>query len=333
MWSNIHDDKISAQSAYWSLLQRVRASQEFTATLAWLGTVYVGLSLYLAGELTLGTVAAVGSWASFVLARTRSVSESVSSLLLLRTHFARIEDVVRAPKTAPAHLTADTPSPGETAKPIVGMTDAWFRYDDFSPWVLKGCSIHVTRGSWIGIRGPSGTGKSTFGKVLLGLLESSSGAVNRSSPTLDVGAGVVTQNDVLLSGSVLDNICFFDIDPDIERARECAKISCAHDFVVTLPMQYGAIVGRKGVGLSAGQAQRILLARALYKYRGLLVLDEFSSNFDNSLEKRVLANLRNEDLTIVMIAHRTRVIDMCSQVYDMIDGKLFEVGQPSLQVV
>lgn len=153
-----------------------------------------------------------------------------------------------------------------------------------------------------------------------------------SSQTPGGIAGVVSQNDVLLSGSVLDNICFFDVDPDIERARECAKIACAHDFVSSLPMKYSAIIGRKGVGLSAGQAQRVLLARALYKYRSLLVLDEFSSNFDDALEERVLANLRSEELTVVMIAHRSRVIAACSVAYDMIDGKLLDISHPNLRV-
>lgn len=327
MWTNVHNEKVDAQSSYWSLLQRVRASQEFATTLTWLATLYVGLSLYLSEALTLGTVAAAGSWASFVLARARSVSESVSSMLLLKTHLARIEDVVRAPKIQPASLLATVSSPSREPTPRIGLADVWFRYDDFSPYVLKGCSLQVTPGSWIGIRGQSGAGKSTLGKVLLGLLEPSSGRVDQPSPAREISAGVVSQNDVLLSGSVLDNICFFDVDPDVERAERCARICCAHDFIETLPMKYGAIIGRKGVGLSAGQAQRILLARALYKYRGLLVLDEFTSNFDDELEERVLTNMRSEGLTIVMIAHRARAIAACSTVYDMVDGRLECISQ------
>ena len=125
-------------------------------------------------------------------------------------------------------------------------------------------------------------------KVMLGLLEPTAGEVLIDGmPLATFGArafrdhaGVVMQDDHLLSGSITDNICFFDENFDHERMQECARIACVHDDIMRMPMSYDSLIGDMGSSLSGGQRQRILLARALYRQPTLLFMDEGTSNLD-----------------------------------------------------
>jgi len=328
-WRNVHEDVSQAQSAYWNYRNSLAAAQELIVNITWLMTIYLAMRSHLSGGLTLGLVAATASWASFVLTRARDVGQGVLAATLFKTHVARVEDVVRAPKGKGhvENLVKDTAA-CLSAQPL-GLEAVAFRYDDFSPWVLSDCSLQVDPGSFVAITGGSGSGKTTLTKLLLGLQEPHAGVVTAgslrgadASALIRRDAGVVMQNDVLNSGSILDNISFFAPDPDLNLARECAKISGAHAFIESLPMKYGAVVGRRGLGLSAGQVQRILLARALYREPKVLMLDEFSSNLDEALERDVLANLKAMPMTIIAVAHRPQVIDVSTHIYELKDGQL-----------
>jgi ATP-binding cassette subfamily B protein RaxB len=138
-------------------------------------------------------------------------------------------------------------------------------------------------------------------------------------------SAVVMQNDTLLMGSIIENISFFDIEPDLELARKCARLCYIDEFIESLPMKYDSIIGRAGQGLSAGQLQRLLLARALYRQPSILLLDEFSSNMDERLERDLLFNLRKLNITVLSIAHRRQVIDFCTQLYEFSVGQLIPV--------
>ncbi len=327
MWQNVHEDVSKAQSFYWGFRSIIGVVQDLIVNATWLASTYLGIRLQISGHLSLGMVAATTSWSVFILNRTKSVNEGLLSANLLKTHIARVEDLIRAPKVA---RTGELNCSGRdhVGKVLeIGLSQVSFRYSDLTPLILRDCSLQVPTGAWIGITGPSGTGKSTLTKLILGLLEPTSGEAFaddlegvQAVELIRRRAGVVMQGDVLITGSVLDNISFFDIDPDIDLAMRCAKVSCIHDFIEALPMRYNANVGRKGLGLSAGQAQRILLARALYKSRGLLILDEFSSNLDEDVEATILANLRQMEVTLVAIAHRHQVIAACSDVYRLVEG-------------
>src|ERR1051325_1519970 len=115
------------------------------------------------------------------------------------------------------------------------------------------------------------------------------------------------QEDQLLSGSIADNICFFDPGYDQERMMECARMAGVHDEIMTMPMTYNSLIGDMGSSLSSGQKQRVLLARALYRQPKILFLDEGTAHLDTDKEKQITAMLRHLKMPRVSVSHRPEI--------------------------
>ncbi len=174
-------------------------------------------------------------------------------------------------------------------------------------------------------------------KVMLGLLEPTDGEVLIDGlPLGTFGArafrdhvGVVMQDDQLLSGSIADNICFFDHGLDHAHMQHCAELACVHDDIMRMPMSYDSLIGDMGSSLSGGQRQRILLARALYRRPRLLFMDEGTSHLDTMIEARVNMAVCGLGLTRIIIAHRPETIASASRRITIMNGRLQEeVAQP-----
>jgi ATP-binding cassette subfamily B protein RaxB len=151
-------------------------------------------------------------------------------------------------------------------------------------------------------------------------------------PDLGIGnvrrqLGAVMQEDVLLTGSLGDNITFFDAHPDEARGEACARLARIHDDIVRMPMGYQTLVGDLGTGLSGGQKQRLLLARALYKQPKVLVLDEATSHLDVGNERAVTQALAQMQLTRLVIAHRPETIAGAERVVLVEQGKVVEIAR------
>src|SRR5213082_846425 len=151
---------------------------------------------------------------------------------------------------------------------------------------------------------------------MLGLLEPTAGEILIDGvPLATVGArayrenvGAVMQEDQLLSGSLADNICFFDLVYDQNRMIECAQLAGIHDEIMTMPMTYNSLIGDMGTSLSGGQKQRVLLARALYRRPKILFLDEGTAHLDVDNEKAINERLRHLEMTRVSVAHRPGMV-------------------------
>jgi ATP-binding cassette subfamily B protein RaxB len=158
---------------------------------------------------------------------------------------------------------------------------------------------------------------------MLGLLEPTSGEVLIDGiPMTTIGAqayrqqvGAVMQEDQLLSGSIADNICFFDSAYDQDRMIECARLAGVHDEIMAMPMTYNSLIGDMGSSLSGGQKQRVLLARALYRQPKLLFLDEGTAHLDTEREAEVYRNLRGLQITRINVAHRPGMSSAADQVF------------------
>jgi ATP-binding cassette subfamily B protein RaxB len=135
------------------------------------------------------------------------------------------------------------------------------------------------------------------------------------------------QEDALLTGSLADNISFFDTHPDPDRIRQCAALAQFHDDIARMPMGYQTLVGDLGSGLSGGQKQRLLLARALYKQPRVLALDEATSHLDVANERAVTAALAQLKLTRLVIAHRPETIAGALRVVQVRDGQVLELAR------
>jgi ATP-binding cassette, subfamily B, bacterial CvaB/MchF/RaxB len=163
--------------------------------------------------------------------------------------------------------------------------------------------------------GPSGGGKTTLVKIMLGLLEPTRGEVLIDGVALStIGprayrehVGAVMQEDLLLSGSIADNICFFDPSFDEQRMIKCAQLAGIHEEILAMPMTYNSLVGDMGSSLSGGQKQRIMLARALYRQAQILFLDEGTAHLDVENEKRINGSLKSLKMTRISVAHRPEI--------------------------
>jgi ATP-binding cassette subfamily B protein RaxB len=138
--------------------------------------------------------------------------------------------------------------------------------------------------------------------------------------------GTVLQDDALFSGSIGDNITFFDPHADEQWMEECAALAAVHDDIVAMPMGYNSLVGDMGTVLSGGQKQRVLMARALYKRPKILLLDEATSHLDVQREAEVNASIRSLRITRIIVAHRPETIACADRVVALVDGAVAEHG-------
>ena len=331
-WGNIRTKVENDRGHYGVYRQNFSSMLEVVMNVSWLVFAYVSIKDLLAGGITIGLFTAQLSWATYIINRLRDVVQGLSSLEALQSHVSRLEDILLSEQVS--HAFAKSPEPGSvphiTSKSRMGVHDVWFRYGKNDNWVLKGCSFTMAPGKVTAIAGQSGEGKTTVLKILLGLLEAQRGYVSLDGhpvhqellPFFRRQFGVVMQNDSLFMGSVVNNISFFDVTPDIDRVQECARLAGISPFIESLPMQYDSLIGRHGAGFSAGQIQRLLLARALYHEPRVLLLDEFTSNLDEGMERDILNNLRGLGIPILTIAHRPQVIAEADEIFWMQDGEL-----------
>jgi ATP-binding cassette subfamily B protein RaxB len=194
--------------------------------------------------------------------------------------------------------------------------------------VIENLNLTVEAGEAVTIVGPSGCGKTTLVKIMLGLLEPTSGEVLIDGVPLS-GIGIrayreqiaaVMQEDELLSGTMADNICFFDSGFDQQRMYQCAQLAGIHDDLMAMPMTYTSLVGDMGSCLSSGQKQRVLLARALYRRPKILFVDEGTAHVDVEMESHIYENLGSLELTMICIAHRPGVLAHSDKVFKLSGG-------------
>jgi ATP-binding cassette subfamily B protein RaxB len=194
--------------------------------------------------------------------------------------------------------------------------------------------LDIEPGSFVAITGPSGGGKTTLLKLLLGLHRPTSGTIDldghRADPELwrawRSHVGVVAQDDRLLSGTIADNIAFFDPDLDMKRVQEAAMAAQVHDDIMRAPMQYLGLVGDMGSTLSGGQRQRVLLARALYARPRILVLDEGTANLDEATEDTIADLVAKMPITRIVVAHRPALIRRADRILVVKDRRISEAS-------
>ncbi len=168
--------------------------------------------------------------------------------------------------------------------------------------------------------------------VVLGILPASAGDVliggvplSQLNGELRRSIGCVTQNDCLFAGSIADNISFCDASADQARVEECARLAAIHDEIAALPMAYNTLVGFLGSTLSAGQQQRVLLARALYARPCVLILDEATSHLDLKHERAVAARLKGLEITRILVAHRPETVAAADRIVRLERGRIVPV--------
>jgi ATP-binding cassette, subfamily B, bacterial CvaB/MchF/RaxB len=286
-----------------------------------------------AAVFTIGMLFAFISYKGQFTGRISALIDYAVQLKMLGLHSERLADIALAAPEKDATQGALPANDLAHLAPSLELRNVSFRYGEGEPWVLKNANLVIDAGQSVAVTGPSGAGKTTLLKLLLGLLPPSEGEVLYGGvPVRQLGLsnvrqriGTVMQEDVLLTGSLADNIAFFDVQPDQARAEACAKLAQVHGDIVKMPMGYHTLVGDLGTGLSGGQKQRVLLARALYKQPRVLALDEATSHLDLGNERAVTQALAQMRLTRLVIAHRPETIAGAQRVVQLKDGQVVEL--------
>ena len=219
----------------------------------------------------------------------------------------------------------------------ISINNIDFKYDPHAlKKTLEGVSFDIPEGKVTAIVGASGSGKTTLIKLMLGYYPVMSGTINIAGQNINKynlkwwrrHCGVVMQDGVIFSESIARNIAVDDGKIDVERLEQAAKIANIHEFVMGLPLKYNTIVGRDGVGLSQGQKQRILIARAVYKKPDFIFLDEATNALDARNERAIVENLDEfyKGRTVVVVAHRLSTVKNADQIIVVDGGKIVETG-------
>ena len=294
--------------------------------------LYLGAMLVISGEMTLGMLFAYQAYSGQFSGRISALISQFMSFKMLKLHLERLADIVH---TEPEIKAADA---GHAQAPVklkgaLELKNIYYRYGEQEPFVLNGVDLSIKPGEMIAITGASGGGKSTLLKIMLGLFQPTQGELRIDGIPLSVmgqqayrsGLGVIMQDDQLLSGSIADNISFFDPNLDMERLEICARAACIHQDILKNPMGYNSLVGDMGTTLSGGQKQRLMIARALYRKPRILFLDEGTANLDMATEHRIANVISRLPVTRIVIAHRPALIDIADRVLEMRDGTLIEL--------
>lgn len=212
----------------------------------------------------------------------------------------------------------------------ITLKDVSFSYD--KDFILEDTSFTIKKGDFIAIAGTSGVGKSTMLKLILGIIMPQQGEIylrlqNNSTLSIDMNArrlfAYVPQGNMILSGSLRDNIKFSNESASDEAIIHCAKLADIWNFICELPDGLDTQIGERGLGLSEGQVQRIAIARALLYDAPILLLDEATSALDEKTEKQVLENLKSlEGKTCIIISHKRAALEICNRVITICAGKI-----------
>lgn len=255
-----------------------------------------------------------------------AASNLISKLItykLLSVHLDRVGDIVKAEPDSFAESAHDYQ--GDIR---ITLDNVSFGYgSDMNP-VLNDVSLDIKQGQSIGFVGPSGGGKTTLMKLMLGLYEPSSGTVSIGGHVADKStwqawrkiSATLMQEDRLLSGSIEQNIAFFDPQVDKDKVMYAAQQACVAQDIERMPMGYQSLIGDMGSTLSGGQKQRILLARALYRDPKILFMDEGTANLDAQSEEDIADLIKSLPITKIIIAHRPALMRDVDEIFEVANG-------------
>ncbi len=216
----------------------------------------------------------------------------------------------------------------------IEMNNVYFRYEDNMPYVVDGLSLKIKSGEYIAIVGKTGCGKSTLVRLLLGFEKPEKGAIyydNKDINKIDLRSlrrkiGTVTQNGTLFTGDIYSNITISAPQLTLDEAWEAAEIAGIADDIREMPMGMQTLVLEGGGGISGGQKQRLMIARAIAPKPSVLIFDEATSALDNKTQKQVSEALDKLKCTRIVIAHRLSTIKNCDRILVLEGGKIIEDG-------
>ena len=297
-------------------------------------TTVIAAASVIDGQITLGMMLSI----QFIVGQLESPVEQllqfINSIQDVKLSLERINEVHRKKdeeKTGQATLTQEDLVAGIT------LDHVSFKYNALSDvYALRDIYCHIPHRKTTAIVGSSGSGKSTLLKLILGFYDATEGIVSvggkdvstlRKKPLREL-CGVVMQNGVIFSESIARNIAIEDGEIDYPRLEKAAAIAQLKDYIESLPLKYETVIGAQGMGLSQGQKQRILIARAIYKRPEVIILDEATNSLDATNESKISAALQEvcQNKTVIVVAHRLSTVKDADQIIVLDKGRIVEEG-------
>lgn len=311
-WSDLFFTQLNLSLRRGRLDALVSAVTTTIITLAPVLLLLIGGLLVIEDQISLGTMLALQGLAALFLAPMSRIIGQLQQLQLAYAYLERIGDVVDATPEAVefGDVTLDDFSGG------IEFRDVAFRYSSTDPDIVEDISLTIEPGSKVALVGATGSGKSTFAKMVLGLLRPTSGDIlydGHPQGELDIADlrsnfGAVIQSAAVFAGSIRSNIAFANPAMPLDDVVRATKLAGLHEDIAAMPMGYETVISESGTVLSGGQRQRLALARALATRPKTLVLDEATSHLDAITEAKVMENLAGLPGTKIVCAHRLSTI-------------------------
>lgn len=333
-WEDTQVDLFNVQMKSLKLQQTQEAGSILINEVKNIVITVVAAAAVIHGQMTLGMMLAV----QYIIGQLNSPVEQLMnffySLQDVRISLERINEIHRAEDENGKGGLRTSLTDNNKGIDIDGIM---FKYDPHAlRKTLDDVTIHIPKGKVTAIVGASGSGKTTLVKLMLGYYPVLEGQINIGGTDINTlnrkwwrrQCGVVMQDGVIFSESIARNIAVDDGDIDKERLLKAARIACIHDYVMSLPLKYNTKIGRDGVGLSQGQRQRILIARAVYKSPDYIFLDEATNSLDANNERAIVENLGMfyHGKTVVIVAHRLSTVRNADLIVVIDHGRVVETG-------
>lgn len=333
-WEDVQAELFEVQMKSLKLQQTQEAGSIFINEVKNIIITVVAATAVIHGYLTLGMMLAV----QYIIGQLNSPIEQLMSF------FYYVQDVkISIERINEIHQMDDEngkngveTSVGKNGKGI-NLESVNFKYDLHAlKTIIDDVNLTIPKGKVTAIVGASGSGKTTLIKLILGYYPISNGRINIEGTDLNTlnkkwwrrQCGVVMQDGVIFSESIARNIAVDDSEIDEKRLQKAAEIACINDYVMELPLKYNTKIGRDGMGLSQGQKQRILIARAVYKNPDYIFFDEATNSLDANNERMIVENLDEfyKGKTVIIVAHRLSTVKNADQIVVLDKGKVVEIG-------
>lgn len=294
----------------------------------WIGAVGV-----LNGSMTAGQLIAFNMLIGRIMAPVQRIAQTIQQLYQVKISAKRVQEIFNTKEEV--SINAQQSSLPKLKGQIV-FDKVSFKYNEELPLVLNTINLKIEVGDIVGIVGKSGSGKTTFTRLLQRLFTPTSGKILIDSVDISTinpnwlrrQIGVVMQDNLLLNKSIKENITLSNPRASMKDIEYVCQLSGANEFILKLPHAYDTIVGERGNLLSAGQKQRIAIARALINNPKILIFDEATSAIDFESEIIIQKNLKQicTGRTVVIVSHRVSVLKIANKIVSLYDGKIIELG-------
>lgn len=294
--------------------------------------LYLGYRVVVVGDMTLGDIIAISMYLSQLLGAAGRLASLYPSLLMQLVPVDRVVEILEHENQIKEPLDAIAPGPISGA---LALREVSFGYTADKP-VLSGLNLEILPGTFVAIVGPSGIGKTTILNLLLRLYDPNSGEVlvdNKPLHKLRLSpfrsqVGIALQETYLFNATIGENIAYGNPRASEEEIIRAAELADAHEFIAELPQGYATRVGEAGCMLSAGQRQRIGIARALVRNPKLLIFDEATASLSVTSEAKILEAIRPRagERTLIVVTHRLPAVSRADCIFVLEGGRIIEQG-------